>query len=304
MENNTEDVNGDTAVEGSPTGHTISRVGVVGSGIMGSGIAEVIAKAGFEVVLRSRKPESGRAMLDQLATSLAKQVDKGRLESDERDAVAARVTTCTDIKDLADCGLVIESVVENLAVKKDLFTELDEHLAPDALIVTNTSTLPVVEMAMATNRPDRVCGLHFFNPAPVMSLVEIIEPLTASAETMQAVRDFALACGKQPVDVQDRAGFIVNALLFPYLNNAARMLERGIATREDIDLALQAGCNFPMGPLALLDLVGLDTSVAILDALYTEYADPNYVPVPSLRRMVAAGQLGRKSGRGFYDYSR
>lgn len=305
MEPSTEVVNGDTAVEGNPAqaGITISRVGVVGSGIMGSGIAEVIAKAGFEVVLRSRKPESGTAMLDQLANSLAKQVSKGRLEEQEGDAIAARVTTCTDIKDLADCQLVIESVVENLGVKKDLFAELDEHLAPDALIVTNTSTLPVVEMAMATNRPDKVCGVHFFNPAPVMSLVEIIEPLTASAETMESMRQFARDCGKQPVDVQDRAGFIVNALLFPYLNNAARMLERGIASAEDIDLALQAGCNFPMGPLALLDLVGLDTSIAILDALYTEYADPNYVPVPSLRRMVAAGQLGRKSGRGFYEYS-
>lgn len=281
----------------------ITAIGVVGSGIMGSGIGEVAARAGFDVVLRSRKPESGEEMLAKLAKSLERQVSKGKLDQAEADAIAGRVTTCTDIKDLAHCDLVIESVVENLNVKKELFTELDEHLAPHALIATNTSTLPVVEMAMSTNRPGKVCGIHFFNPAPLMSLVEIIEPLTVDPSTMEAVAAFVEACGKKAVTVQDRAGFIVNALLFPYLNNAVRMLELGIANAEDIDLAMQAGCNFPMGPLALLDLVGLDTSVSILDALNAEFADPNYVPVPRLRRMVAAGQLGRKSGRGFYDYS-
>ncbi len=300
MENKRDHVNGD--VPSSTTPHSIQRVGVVGSGIMGSGIAEVVAKAGFEVVLRSRKPESGAAMLDALGASIARQVSKGRLEQDAGDAIVDRVTSCTDIKDLAACDLVIESVVENLDVKKELFNELDVHLPPHALIVTNTSTLPVVEMAMATNRPGKVCGLHFFNPAPVMELVEIIEPLTVDPSTIEAIAAFTESCGKRSVMVQDRAGFIVNALLFPYLNNAVRMLERGIASAEDIDIALQAGCNFPMGPLALLDLVGLDTSVSILDALYTEFADPNYMPVPSLRRMVAAGQLGRKSGRGFYSY--
>jgi 3-hydroxybutyryl-CoA dehydrogenase len=172
----------------------------------------------------------------------------------------------------------------------------------DAILATNTSTLPVVEMAVVTERPERVCGVHFFNPAPMMSLVEIIRPLTASDETIAAVTEFAEACGKKPVEVKDRAGFIVNALLFPYLNNAVRMLENQTASRDHIDEAMKGGCNFPMGPLALLDLVGLDTSVAILDALYEEFRDPNYATAPALRRMVAAGHLGRKSGKGFYDY--
>jgi 3-hydroxybutyryl-CoA dehydrogenase len=175
---------------------------------------------------------------------------------------------------------------------------------PEAVIATNTSTLPVVDLAVETSRPDRVCGVHFFNPAPAMSLVEVVRPLTASDETIESVRAFATACGKTPVEVKDRAGFVVNALLFPYLNNAVRMLENGTASAGDIDAAMQGGCNFPMGPLALLDLVGLDTSLAILDALYNEFRDPNYAPVPLLRRMVSAGQLGRKSGSGFYDYAK
>jgi 3-hydroxybutyryl-CoA dehydrogenase len=282
----------------------IERVGIIGSGIMGSGIAEVAARAGHTVVLRSRKQESAEAMVARLHKSLAKQVDKGRLEEAERDAIVGRVSATADLDALAGCDLVIESVVEDLAVKKDLFAELDRIVAAGAILATNTSTLPVVELAVATDRPDRVCGVHFFNPAPAMSLVELIRPLTASDETMTEVRAFAEACGKKPVDVADRAGFVVNALLFPYLNNAARMLENGTATREDIDEAMKGGCNFPMGPFALLDLVGLDTSLAILDALYDEFRDPNYAAVPLLRRMVSAGQLGRKSGSGFYDYAR
>jgi 3-hydroxybutyryl-CoA dehydrogenase len=283
---------------------TIQRVGILGSGIMGSGIAEVAAKAGFDVVLRSRKQESADSMKAALAKSLAKQVEKGRLEQADADAALGRVLATDQLGDLADCDLVIESVVEDLAVKTALFAELDGICKEGAILATNTSTLPVVEMAVATNRPDRVCGVHFFNPAPAMSLVELIAPLTASAETMAEVRAFADACGKQPVEVKDRAGFIVNALLFPYLNNAVRMLENGTASAEDIDAAMKGGCNFPMGPLALLDLVGLDTSLAILDALYDEFRDTNYAAVPALRRMVSAGKLGRKSGEGFYDYRR
>jgi len=194
--------------------------------------------------------------------------------------------------------------VEDLAVKKPLFAELDSVVKDSAILATNTSTLPVVDMAVATERPDRVCGVHFFNPAPAMALVEIVRPLTASDETIAAVTEFASACGKNPVQVKDQAGFIVNALLFPYLNNAVRLLENGTATAEDIDTAMKGGCNFPMGPLALLDLVGLDTSLSILDALYDEFRDPNYAAVPVLRRMVSAGQLGRKSGAGFYDYKK
>lgn len=280
----------------------ISRIGIVGSGIMGSGIAEVAATTGHEVVLRSRSLESAQAMVAGLEKSLARQVEKGRGEQADADAALARVTATADLADLAGCDLVLESVVEDLDIKLALFRELDAICGPDTIIATNTSTLPVVEMAMVTNRPGKVCGVHFFNPAPAMSLVEIIRPITADEETIASVKAFAEACGKQAVEVADRAGFIVNALLFPYLNNAVRLLENGIASRDDIDTAMKGGCNFPMGPLALLDLVGLDTSVSILDALYDEFRDPNFAPVPRLRRMVTAGHLGRKSGQGFFDY--
>ncbi|MGI8756529.1 MAG: 3-hydroxyacyl-CoA dehydrogenase family protein [Acidimicrobiales bacterium] len=283
---------------------TITRVGILGSGIMGSGIAEVAAKAGHEVVLRSRQKASAAAMVAALEKSLGKQVERGKLSDEDRTATLGRVTATDHIGALADCDLVIESVVEDMAVKTALFHELDGVVKDDAVLATNTSTLSVIDMAVATARPDKVVGVHFFNPAPMMSLVEIVRPLTASDETVATVTEFASACGKDPVEVKDRAGFIVNALLFPYLNNAVRMLENGTAGRDDIDTAMKGGCNFPMGPLALLDLVGLDTSLSILDALYDEFRDPNYAAVPALRRMVTAGQLGRKSGLGFYDYSR
>ncbi|MEZ5205146.1 MAG: 3-hydroxybutyryl-CoA dehydrogenase [Acidimicrobiales bacterium] len=281
---------------------TIKRVGILGSGIMGSGIAEVAAKTGHEVVLRSRKQETADAMVASLTKSLTKQVERGKLSQEDADAALARVTATDHIGAVADCDLVIESVVEDMDVKRALFTELDGICKEGAIIATNTSTLSVIDMAVATQRPDKVVGVHFFNPAPMMSLVEIVRPLTASDETVAEVTAFATACGKDPVEVKDRAGFIVNALLFPYLNNAVRMLENGTANRDDIDTAMKGGCNFPMGPLALLDLVGLDTSLSILDALYEEFKDPNYAAVPALRRMVTAGQLGRKSGVGFYDY--
>ncbi len=283
---------------------TIKRVGILGSGIMGSGIAEVAAKAGHEVVLRSRRQASADAMVAGLEKSLAKQVERGKLSDDDSAAIRGRVSATADLADLADCDLVLESVVEDLEIKKALFTELDGIVKEGAILATNTSTLTVIEMAMVTGRPERVCGVHFFNPAPMMSLVEIVRPLTASDDTIAAVTSFATTCGKDPVEVKDRAGFIVNALLFPYLNNAVRMLENGTARRDDIDTAMKGGCNFPMGPLALLDLVGLDTSLSILDALYDEFRDPNYAAVPALRRMVTAGQLGRKTKSGFYDYNR
>jgi 3-hydroxybutyryl-CoA dehydrogenase len=271
---------------------------------MGSGIAEVVAAAGYTVILRSRRRDSADAMLTGLSTSLAKQVAKGKRTQDEADAIAARVSATAHLGDLVDADLVLESVVEDLAVKKALFAELDSVCKPGAILATNTSTLPVVEMAMATGRPDLVCGIHFFNPAPAMTLVEVVRPVTATDATMTAALEFATACGKDPVEVKDQAGFVVNALLFPYLNNAVRLLEQGVASKEGIDAAMKGGCGFPMGPFALLDLVGLDTSVAILDALYDEFRDPNYATVPLLRRMLTSGQLGRKTGRGFYDYSR
>lgn len=280
------------------------KVGVLGSGIMGSGIAEVAAATGATVIVRSRSQATADAMLTTMRTSLFKQVDKGKRTREEADDILARVWATTHLADLADCDFIIESVIEDLAVKRAVFAELSDVVKPDAVLATNTSTLSVIELAMETSRPDRVCGLHFFNPAPVMSLVEVVRPICASDETMAAVTDFVLACGKEPVNVKDQAGFVVNALLFPYLNNAVRLLEQGVATKEGIDTAMKGGCGFPMGPFALLDLVGLDTSVAILDALFAEFAEPNFSPRPLLRRMVSAGQLGRKSGTGFYDYRR
>jgi len=281
---------------------SIARIGIVGSGIMGSGIAETAAVNGFEVVLRSRNQSTADATLAAIEKSLNRQVEKGKRTETERDEALARVSGTSNLAALRDTDLVIESVVEDLAVKKELFNELDRITKDGTILATNTSTLPVVELAMQTGRPDRVCGVHFFNPAPVMSLVELVRPITASEETLAAVRAFAEACGKTPVTVKDQAGFVVNALLFPYLNNAVRLYEQGVASIADIDTAMKGGCGFPMGPFALLDLVGLDTSLAILDALYHEFKDPNYAAVPLLRRMVAAELLGRKSGQGFLDY--
>ena len=283
---------------------SITRVGIVGSGIMGSGIAEVAAASGHEVVLRSRSADGADAMVAALTKSLAKQVEKGKLTDAEAAEISGRVRATTHLGELVDVDLVIESVVEDLTVKRDLFAELDSICKPETILATNTSTLPVVEMAMATGRPDLVCGIHFFNPAPAMSLVEVVRPITASDATVAAAVEFAARCGKEPVEVKDQAGFIVNALLFPYLNNAVRLYEQGVATKDGIDAAMKGGCGFPMGPFALLDLVGLDTSLAILDALYDEFRDPNYAPVPLLRRLVASGQLGRKTKKGFYDYDR
>ncbi|MHB1517735.1 MAG: 3-hydroxyacyl-CoA dehydrogenase family protein [Acidimicrobiales bacterium] len=281
---------------------SIKRVGIVGSGIMGSGIAETAAVNGFEVVLRSRSKTTADATIAALEKSLERQVEKGRRTESERDEALSRVTGTSDLGALNGTDLVIESVVEDLAVKKELFNELDRITDDHTILATNTSTLPVVELAMQTGRPDKVCGVHFFNPAPVMELVELVRPLTAADSTIAAARQFAEACGKKAVEVKDQAGFIVNALLFPYLNNAVRLYEQGVASIEDIDTAMKGGCGFPMGPFALLDLVGLDTSLAILDALYQELREPNYAAVPLLRRMVSAEQLGRKSGRGFLDY--
>ncbi|MDZ7676606.1 MAG: 3-hydroxybutyryl-CoA dehydrogenase [Acidimicrobiales bacterium] len=281
---------------------TIKTVGIIGSGIMGSGIAQVAATSGYGVVLRSRKQESADATVAAMQKSLEKLVAKERMEEADANAAVERVTATSSLSDLADCELVIESIVEDLDTKLGLFDELDKVCKDGAIIATNTSTLPVTEMAVKTARPQNVCGVHFFNPAPMMKLVEIVQTLVTSEDTIDEVREFAETCGKSPVLVEDRAGFIVNHLLFPYLNNAVRMMENGTASRDDIDAAMKGGANFPMGPFALLDLVGLDTSLSILDALYDEFRDPNYSPAPLLRRMVTAGKLGRKSGGGFYDY--
>ena len=281
----------------------INTVGIVGSGIMGAGLAEVVARSG----LRRRRPLAAAATAPTpcvagVTANLDRQVAKGKLDAAERDAVARAASpppTTSAGSPTATSSSRASS--RTWPTKRELFAELEQIVKPDGILATNTSTLPVVELAMATQRPDRVCGIHFFNPAPMMKLVEVVRPLTASDDTIKTAMAFATACGKDAIEVADRAGFVVNALLFPYLNNAVRMLEHGTASPDDIDTAMQGGCNFPMGPLALLDLVGLDTSVSILDALYAEFRDPNYAAVPTLRRMVAAGHLGRKTKRGFYS---
>ncbi len=280
----------------------IFEVGIVGSGIMGAGLAEVAARAGHDVVVRSRTQAGADDVLSKISRGLERQVAKEKMTADECEAIVSRIRATDHLGQLATCDLVIESVVEDLEVKKFLFAELEQIVKPSGILATNTSTLPIVDMAMSTQRPDKVCGIHFFNPAPAMKLVEVIQPVTASDDTIAKAMAFVEACGKDAVMVEDRAGFVVNALLFPYLNNAVRMWEYGTSSMESIDVAMKGGCGFPMGPFALLDLVGLDTSLAILDALHTEFGDPNFMPATSLTRLVAAGHLGRKTGRGFHTY--
>ena len=280
----------------------IRRVGVLGSGIMGSGIAECVAEAGFDVTLRSRKQETADQMRVNVEKSLLRKIEKGRITEDGARAIMGRVTVTTDIESLRGCDVVIESVIEDLGIKQHLVRELSTIVSPNAIMATNTSTLPVVAIAAGATHPERVCGIHFFNPATVMTLVEVVRPVTASDETIETAVAFATACNKEVVTVKDRAGFIVNALLFPYLNNAIKLFECGMGTIEEIDMSMRGGCGFPMGPFALLDMVGLDTSLAILNALHEEYGDANYAPAPLLKRMVSAGYLGRKSKRGFFDY--
>ncbi len=281
---------------------SITSVGIAGSGIMGSGIAEVVALAGFDVTIRSRQQNGADAALGRLVKSLSGQVDKGKLTADERDAAIERVRATTELDALGTCGLVLESVVEDLEVKRQLFAELDRVCPDDTILATNTSTLAVSDVAMATGRPDRVLGLHFFNPAPKMPLVEVVPAVTTAPTTVDAARRFAEDCGKDTVMVKDNAGFIVNALLFPYLNGAVKMLDAETASKEDIDAAMKGGCGFPMGPLELLDLIGLDTSVSILNALHADRPDACFAPAPLLKRMVTAQRLGRKTGQGFYEY--
>ena len=280
----------------------ITTVGVAGSGIMGSGIAEVAALAGFDVIIRSRRASSADKAMGRVVKSLSGQVEKGKLSADDRDSAVGRIRTTTELDELGTCDLVLESVVEDLDVKRDLFGELDRVAPEGTILATNTSTLAVSDVAMATRRPDRVLGLHFFNPAPKMPLVEVVPAVTTAPTTVEAGRQFAEACGKETVMVKDNAGFIVNALLFPYLNGAVKMLDAETASGEDIDAAMKGGCGFPMGPLELLDLIGLDTSVSILNALHADRGDPCVAPAPLLKRMVTANQLGRKTGQGFYAY--
>jgi 3-hydroxybutyryl-CoA dehydrogenase len=282
----------------------ITRVGVIGCGLMGSGIAEVCARAGLDVVVREIDDAAVSSGRDRIRASLDRAVKAGKATAEDRDAALARLAFTTDLTGLADRDLVIEAATENPGVKSALFTELDAAVKrPDAILATNTSSIPIVEVARATARPGQVVGLHFFNPVPVQKLVEVIPSVLTSEETAGRARSFAAAVlGKTAITAPDRSGFVVNALLVPYLLSAIRMLEAGHATADDIDTGMMLGCAHPMGPLRLSDLIGLDTLKAVADSMYAEYKEPLYAAPPLLLRMTAAGLLGRKSGRGFYDY--
>ncbi|HET9772403.1 MAG TPA: 3-hydroxybutyryl-CoA dehydrogenase [Acidimicrobiia bacterium] len=285
---------------------SIERVGVVGCGLMGSGIAEVCARAGLDVVVREVTEGALDAGRKRIQGSLDKALRAGKLPEPERDVLLSRIRFTTDFADFADRQLVVEAVIENEAEKLEVFRGIDKAVeADDAILATNTSSIPVMKLAMATNRPASVLGLHFFNPVPVMHLVELIPSLLTAPETAANAEEFAeTVLGKRVIRSKDRAGFIVNALLIPYLLSAIRMLESGFATAEDIDSGVVEGLRHPMGPLALTDLIGLDTTIAVSQSLYEEFKEPLYAPPPLLSRMVEAGLLGRKAGRGFYDYTR
>ncbi|MGC4790854.1 3-hydroxyacyl-CoA dehydrogenase family protein [Micromonospora sp. DT178] len=282
----------------------IAKVGVVGSGTMATGIIEVFAKAGYEVVSVTRGAEKSAKVFEAVRTSLNKGVVRGKLGEADRDAALGRINWSATLDHLADVDLVVEAVVEELSVKKALFASLDEICKPGVVLATTTSSLPVIDVAMATQRPADVVGLHFFNPAPVMPLVEIVETIRTSAETTATARAVCAGLGKTGVVCGDRSGFIVNALLFPYLNDAVKMLEASYSTADDIDHAMKLGCGYPMGPFELLDVVGLDVSLAIQRELYLELREPGFAPAPLLEHLVTAGYLGRKSGRGFRDHTR
>lgn len=282
----------------------IARVGVVGCGLMGSGIAEVFARAGLDVKVSEASGEALELGRTRLTGSFDTAVKRGKLTEEEREAALARISFTTELADFADRDLVIEAVAEREDVKSAIFQTLDQVVQrPDAILASNTSSIPIVKLASATSRPEQVLGIHFFNPAPVQRLVEIIPTLTTSAETVTRAEAFTReVLAKDPIRARDRAGFVVNALLVPYLLSAVRMFESGVATAEDIDKGMEAGCAHPMGPLRLCDLIGLDTIVSIAESMYHEYKEPLYAAPPLLQRMVDAGLLGRKSGRGFYQY--
>jgi 3-hydroxybutyryl-CoA dehydrogenase len=282
----------------------VQKVGVIGCGIMGSGIVEVCAKAGADVTyveVSDEKAERGKASIEK---SLGKAVDRGKIPAEDRDAALGRITSSTDMGELADVDLVIEAATENLETKLEIFRTLDKVTRPEIILATNTSSLPIIQMAMVTERPDKVIGTHFFNPPPVMKLLEVIRAITTSDETVEFVKGFSERLGKTTVMAKDRAGFIVNYLLTYYLNSAIRMLDEEFATKEDIDTAVKLGLSHPLGPFELLDLIGLDTMMAVAEVLYDEFRDPDVAPPPLARRMVQAGFLGRKTGKGFYDYSK
>jgi 3-hydroxybutyryl-CoA dehydrogenase len=280
------------------------QAGVVGGGIMGAGIAEVVAVAGNDVTVVESTEAFAEAARGRIDTSLQRAVKAGRATEEQAQAALARISLVTDLDALADRELVIEAVPEDERIKTELFARLDAIVRPGVVLATNTSSIPITRIAAATGRPDRVVGIHFFNPVPVLPLVEIVAGPLTGAHTVEEAEEFARSLGKRTIRAKDRAGFVVNALLVPYLLSAIRMVEAGHATPEDIDAGMVAGANHPMGPLALTDLIGLDTTAAVAESMYAEFKEPLYAPPPLLRRMVEAGLLGRKSGRGFFSYDR
>jgi 3-hydroxybutyryl-CoA dehydrogenase len=281
----------------------VRSVGVVGSGTMAAGIVEVFARAGYDVTHVARSQTRLEAVAEVLARSLEKAVQRGKVSDEDRTAALARVRGTTSLEELASADLVVEAVVEELTVKRALFENLDEICRPGAILATTTSSLPVIECAAATRRPQDVVGMHFFNPAPVLSLVEVVHTVSTAQDVVDTAQDLCRQLGKHPVTCGDRAGFIVNALLFPYLNDAVRMLEAHYASADDIDTAMKTGCGYPMGPFELLDVVGLDVALAIQRELYLEFRERGLSPAPLLEQLVTAGYLGRKAGRGFRTYA-
>jgi 3-hydroxybutyryl-CoA dehydrogenase len=282
----------------------IGKVGVIGCGLMGGGIAQTCAQAGYTTIVREVNQDllaKGLARIHGVWNTMAQ---KGKITQDQANKYMEDLTGTIVLEDLANCDLVIEAVIEQMEEKLRLFPALDRILKPSALLLSNTSSLNITQMGAVTKRTDKICGLHFFNPAPIMKLVEVVRTISTSEETIETVKQFAQSLGKTPVLAKDTAGFIVNFLLIPYLISAIRMLENGAATRDDIDTAMKLGCGYPMGPFTLLDYVGLDTALWAAEAIYDEYKDPLYAPPPLLRRMVLSGMLGKKSGQGFYNYGK
>jgi len=281
----------------------IGKVAVLGGGLMGSGIAQVSAAAGFPTTVREVSDALGLKARQSIEKSLAKGIERGKVTESERDKTLGNLRFVTDLKELADADLFIEAVVEDLAVKNDLWSQLNQIAHPDAIFASNTSSLTIIAMAAASGRPDRMLGMHFFNPVPLMKLVEVIRTITTSKETEERALDFVRWLDKEPIRAKDSSGFVVNLLLIPYMVDAIRALESNVASVEDIDKGMQLGAGHPMGPFTLLDFVGLDTVYKIAEIMFEEYRDSRYAPPPLLKRMVLAGMLGRKSGKGFYDYS-
>ena len=282
----------------------MEKIFVLGAGTMGAGIVQAFAQKGYEVIVRDIKDEFVERGIAVINKGLSKQVAKGKMTEEVKEEILSRISGTTDINLAADCDLVVEAAVENMKIKKEIFTELDKICKSEAILASNTSSLSITEVASATSRPDKVIGMHFFNPAPVMKLVEIIRGMATSQETFDAVKEVSLSLGKEPVEVKEAPGFVVNRILIPMINEASFILQEGIASVEDIDTAMKYGANHPMGPLALGDLIGLDVCLAIMDVLYNETGDTKYRASSVLRKYVRAGWLGRKTGKGFYDYNK